>query len=68
MRLEFAINLINAGKFDEAMRVLRTISAADRKAQSALTDRILKLLLDKNSFTPRSHCNANSSRIPLNYP
>ena len=50
VRLEFAINLINAGKFDDAMRVLGAISAADRKAQSALTDQILKLLLDKKQF------------------
>jgi tetratricopeptide (TPR) repeat protein len=50
VRLQFAINLISSGKFNEAMRVLRTISAADRKAQSALTDQVLKSLLEKQQF------------------
>lgn len=50
VRLQFAISLINSGKFDEASRVLRTISPADRKAQSALTDRVLQSLLEHKQF------------------
>jgi tetratricopeptide (TPR) repeat protein len=50
VRLQFAINLIGTGKLDEAARVLRTISVADRKAQPELTDRVLKSLLEKKQF------------------
>ena len=50
VRLQFAISLINTSKFDEASRVLRTISAADRKAQPELTDRVLKSLLENKQF------------------
>jgi tetratricopeptide (TPR) repeat protein len=46
VRLQFAISLINTDKFDEAARVLRTITPADRKAQPALTDRVLQSLLE----------------------
>lgn len=50
VRLQLAISLINNGKFDEASRVLRKISAADRKAQEPLTTQILKSLLDRKQF------------------
>lgn len=50
VRLQFALSLINMGKFDEASRVLRTLSAADRKAQVELTDRVLKSLIEKKQF------------------
>lgn len=50
VRLQFAINLINTDKFDDAARVLRTISAADRKAEGALTDRVLQSLLEHKQF------------------
>jgi len=50
VRLQFAINLINTGKFDEASRVLRTITPADRKAQVALTDRVFQALLEHKQF------------------
>jgi Tfp pilus assembly protein PilF len=50
VRLNFAIGFIKAGKFDEAMRVLRTISAADRKAQSELTEQVLQSLIAGKQF------------------
>jgi len=50
VRLQFAINLINTGKFDEASRVMRTLSVADRKAQPDLTERVLQSLLDHKQF------------------
>ena len=50
VRLQFAISLIGTGKFDEASRVLRTISPADRKAQVALTDQVLQSLLEHKQF------------------
>lgn len=50
VRLQFAISLINTDKFEEAARVLRTITPADRKAQPALTDRVLQSLLEHKQF------------------
>ena len=50
LRMEFAINLINGGKFDEASQVLHVISAPDRKAQRDLTDEMVKALLAKKQF------------------
>jgi tetratricopeptide (TPR) repeat protein len=50
VRLQFAISLINTDKFDEAARVLRTITPADRKAQPALTDQVLQSLLEHKQF------------------
>lgn len=50
VRLQFAISLINTDKFDEASRVMRTITPADRKAQPALTERVLQSLLEHKQF------------------
>ena len=50
VRLQFVISLISARKFDEASRVLRTMSPADKKAQSALTDAVLQSLLNQKQF------------------
>ncbi|HJZ96070.1 MAG TPA: tetratricopeptide repeat protein, partial [Candidatus Solibacter sp.] len=50
VRFQFAISLINTGKFDEATHVLRTLSRADRKAQSELNEQVVKSLLDKKQF------------------
>ena len=50
VRLQFAISLLNTNKFDEAARVMRTITPADRKAQPDLTDRVLQSLLDHKQF------------------
>jgi hypothetical protein len=49
VRLQFAINLINTDKFDEAARVMRTITPADRKPNQ-LTDRVLQSLLEHKQF------------------
>jgi len=50
VRMRFAIDLIKAGSFDQAARVLRTVKADDRKAQSALTDEMLKSLLESKQY------------------
>jgi hypothetical protein len=50
VRLNFAIALIGSGKFDEAMRVLRTIGIADRKAQGELTQQVVQSLIDGKHF------------------
>jgi Flp pilus assembly protein TadD len=50
VRLNFAIALIRSGKFDEAARVLRTISTADRKAQSELTEQVVQSFIDTKQF------------------
>lgn len=49
-RMQFAVFLANNRKFDDAMRVWATISAADRRAQSALSLEFRKVLLDAKQF------------------
>jgi len=50
VRLQFAVSLINAGKIDEATRVLRLVSPADKKAQSEVTEGVVKSLIGKKDF------------------
>ncbi len=50
VRLQFATSLINGLKFDQASRVLRTISRADKQAQSELTEGVLQALLGRKQF------------------
>jgi Flp pilus assembly protein TadD len=50
LRLQFALNLIGTGKIDEALRVMDTISAADRKTQSTVVGQIVKALIDSKHF------------------
>jgi len=50
VRMRFAIDLIKAGNFDQAARVLRAVSATDRRAQATLTDEMLKSLLDGKQY------------------
>lgn len=50
LRLQLAMNLINANKFDEAARVLRTVSEADQKAQSPVIEEIVKALIGRRQF------------------
>ena len=50
VRMQFVINLINTGKFEDALRMLRTLSAADRKAHNALSEQALKALIEKKQF------------------
>ena len=45
LRLEFALSLITAGKPDEALRLLQTVGAAERKAQSATVDEVIKAFI-----------------------
>ncbi len=50
VRLQLAINLINANNFDQASRVLYTISHEDRKAHSELADKIITSLIENKQF------------------
>jgi Flp pilus assembly protein TadD len=50
VRMRFAVNLVNSGKFDDALRVLRTVSPADRKAQSNLNAQAVTTLIAKGQF------------------
>lgn len=50
VRMRFAVNLINAGKFEDGARLLRTLSAADRRAHLDLSERTLAALIGKNQF------------------
>lgn len=50
VRLEFATYLIGQAKVDDAMRVWRTISPADRKAQRNLDEAFKKALLQSKHF------------------
>lgn len=50
VRLQFAVYLINLGKFDDATRVLRSVSDSDRRGQSELTKQIVASLLDKRQY------------------
>jgi Flp pilus assembly protein TadD len=45
LRLEFALSLITAGQPDESLRVLQTVSVADRQAQSAALDEVIKAFI-----------------------
>jgi hypothetical protein len=50
VRLQFVVYLINLGKFDDATRVLRSVSESDRRAQSDLTKQIVESLLLKKQY------------------
>ena len=50
VRMQLAINLVNANNFDQASRVLRTVSPEDRKAHGELADRIITSLIDNHQF------------------
>ena len=50
VRMQFAINLITAGKFEDALQVLRTLSAAERTTQSGLGDRAVTSMIEKRQF------------------
>jgi Flp pilus assembly protein TadD len=50
LRLQFALSLINAKKTDEALRIIQTVSPADRKLGSATIDETVKSLIAANSY------------------
>jgi hypothetical protein len=50
VRLQFVVYLIDGSSFDEAARVLRSVSEADRRAQTDLTSQIVKTLIAKRQF------------------
>ncbi len=50
VRMQFVINLINTAKFEDALRLLRTLSAADRRAHIALSEQALKAMVEKKQF------------------
>ncbi len=50
LRLKFALSLSIAGKPDESLRVLQTVSAAERKAQSATVDEVIKAFIARHHY------------------
>jgi len=50
LRLQFALSLVNSGKPDEAMNVIHTVSAADRKSESATIDEIVKAFIARHYY------------------
>jgi Flp pilus assembly protein TadD len=50
LRLQFALSLISAKKPDEALRVIQTVSPADRKSASATIDEMVKALIAANYY------------------
>ncbi len=68
VRMQFAISLINATKFDDAMRVLRSVGAADRKAQTELSAQVVTTLLERKQFhaalAMMSETESDASQLP----
>jgi tetratricopeptide (TPR) repeat protein len=50
LRLKFALSLIQSGKPEAALAVLRSLSAADRKSQSEATDELIKAFIDGHYY------------------
>jgi tetratricopeptide (TPR) repeat protein len=50
VRMQFAISLISANKFEEAARMLRSVSAADRKANPEMSEQVMKTLIERKHF------------------
>lgn len=50
MRLQYAMNLVVLGRYDEARRVMRSISVADQKAQRETVDNLMKALVKRKQF------------------
>jgi len=50
LRLQFAINLINSGKSDDALRIVRTIATSDRQSDRDTADQVAKSLIDNHQF------------------
>jgi len=50
LRLQFALSLINAKKVDEALRMIQTVGAADRKLATATFDEMVKSLVAANYY------------------
>jgi tetratricopeptide (TPR) repeat protein len=50
LRLEFALSLATADKPEAALRVLQTVSSADRKSQPATLDAIIAALMDRHYY------------------
>jgi hypothetical protein len=50
VRMQFAIALISANKFEEAGRVLGSVSAAERKAKPDISEQVIKTLVERKHF------------------
>lgn len=50
VRLRFAFNLVGAGRIDDAMRVLRTVDAAEKRSQSTVADGLVKSLIEHKKY------------------
>jgi len=50
LRLQIALNLINSGKSDEALRIMRSLSQTDRQSNLEVTQQVAKSLIDNHQF------------------
>jgi tetratricopeptide (TPR) repeat protein len=50
LRLQFALSLVRSGKPEAALTLLRSVSAADRKSESAVTDELAKAFIDGHYY------------------
>jgi len=50
LRLQIAVNLINSGKSDEALRIVHTIGQSDRQSDPEVTNQVAKSLIDHHQF------------------
>jgi Tfp pilus assembly protein PilF len=50
LRLQFALSLVNAGKPAEAVSVIQSVSASDRKSGSAVIDEIVNALIARHYY------------------
>jgi len=50
LRMQLAIDLVNHAKFEQATRVLQSVSAADRKAQTEISKQVFDALLAEKQF------------------
>ncbi|HEY0346684.1 MAG TPA: tetratricopeptide repeat protein [Pyrinomonadaceae bacterium] len=50
LRLQIALNLINSGKSDDALRIVRTVSRSDRQSNREVTEQVVKSLIANHQF------------------
>ena len=68
LRLQFALSLVNSGKPDEAMNVIHTMSAADRKSESAIIDEIVKAFIARHYYHAAVSLMRDSQADPTGFP
>src|SRR5215831_18001144 len=68
LRLHFALSLVGSGKSDEALQVINTVSAADRKAEIESTNDLIKAFMQGHHYraalTLLRDAQADGSQLP----